>query len=150
MKTDVGTLVIVDVHGYVGARLQPFARGQLVALHVHPDNVVGLAGGHALGKLAGVIGVELPSVLFLVRPPDLHLDPVERVPVGIPNRSEDQRVRLRCLTVATLRPRGRKKRCQNQDRRGYCNQSLENAKMLRILQESSSSDSSLTTSSSSS
>ena len=61
MKTDVRTLVIVDMHGYFGARLQFLAGGQFVALHVRPNNVIGLAGGQALGELAGVIGIKLPA-----------------------------------------------------------------------------------------
>ena len=48
MKTDVRTLVIVDVHGHFGARLQLSARGQLVALHVRRYDVVRLADGQAL------------------------------------------------------------------------------------------------------
>src|SRR5450759_5583204 len=87
MKTDVGTLVIVNMHGYFGAGLQLSARGQLVALHVRPNDVVGLAGRHSLGELAGVIGIELPAGFLLVGPPDLHLDPVKRAPIGAPNLS---------------------------------------------------------------
>src|SRR5260370_30781202 len=100
MKTGVGTLVIVDMHGYFGARLQPPARWQLVTLHVRPNDVIGLAGGHSLGELASVIGIELPAGFFLVSPPDLHSDPVKRVAARVPNRSEDYRVRLRLLAAA--------------------------------------------------
>ena len=91
MKSDVGTFVIVDVHGHIGTRLQLLARGQLVVLHIRPNDVVGLARGQALGKLAGVIGVELPTdfLVLIAGPPDLHLDPIERVPIGVPDRSED-------------------------------------------------------------
>src|ERR1700704_7171724 len=103
MKTDVRTLVVVDMHGYFGARLQLPARGQLIALHVGPNDVVRLADGQSLGELAGVIGIELPAGSFLVSPPDLHLDTVERAPVGVPNRSEDQGVRLGLLAIARAR-----------------------------------------------
>src|ERR1019366_759333 len=105
MKTDVRTLVVVDMHGDFGARLQLSARGQLVALHVRRNDVVRLAGGQALGELAGVIGIELPArfLVLVVGPPDLYFDSVERVPVGVPNRSKDDCVRLRLLAAATPR-----------------------------------------------
>src|ERR1017187_4341691 len=103
MKTDVRTLVVVDMHGDFGARLQLSARGQLVAFHVRRNDVVRLAGGQALGELAGVIGIELPARFFVVGPPDLYFDPVERVPVGVPNGSKDDCVRL--LAAATPRVR---------------------------------------------
>ena len=57
MKTDVGTLVVVDMHGDFGARLQPFARGKLDAFDVRPNDVVSGAGGQALGELAPHIPV---------------------------------------------------------------------------------------------
>src|ERR1019366_3322059 len=111
MKTDVGTLVAVDMDRYFGTRLQLFARGQLVVLHVRPNDVVGLAGGHPLGKLAGVIGIDLPVGLFLVGPPDLHLDPIDRAPVGVPNRSEDKSAGWwRLPGPATLRTRRRQQK----------------------------------------
>jgi len=89
MKTDVRALVIVDMHRYFGARLQLSARGQLIALHVRPNDVVRFADRQSLGKLAGVIRIELPAGSFLVGPPDLHLDPVDGVPVRVPYRSKD-------------------------------------------------------------
>src|SRR5208282_349149 len=117
MKTDVRTLVIVDMHGHFGARLQLSARGQLVALHVRRNDVVRLAGGQALGELAGVIGIELPARFFVLvaGPPDLYFDPVERVPVGIPNRSKDYRVRPPLLALATPRVRRANVTRQEQD-----------------------------------
>src|ERR1700716_3354445 len=106
MKTDVRALVIVDMHGYFGARFQLPARGQLIALHVGPNDVVRLADGQPLGELSGVIRIELPAGSFLVGPPDLHLDPVDGVPVRVPYGSKDQGVRLRLLAVATARSHG--------------------------------------------
>src|SRR5437899_12677611 len=106
MKTDVRALVIVDMHGYFGARLQLSARGQLIAFHVCPNDVVRLANGQPLGELASVLGIELPTGSFLVGPPDLHLDPVDGAPVGVPYRSKDARVTLRLLAV----PAGRTQR----------------------------------------
>src|SRR6266481_5705808 len=143
MKTDVRTLVIVDMHGYFGARLQLPARGQLIALHVRPNDVVRLADGQSLGELAGVIGIELPAGSFLVGPPDLHLDPVNWVPVRVPYRSKDQGVRLRLLTVAATRAQRGKQRRQDQHWRTHCHQAPQHPEMRGILQESSSSDSSL-------
>src|ERR1700737_880543 len=111
MKTDVRTLVIVDVHGYFGAWLQLPARGQLIALHVGPNDVVRLADRQPLGELTVVIGIELPPGSFLVGPPDLHLDPVYGVPVRVPYRSKDQGIRLRLLAAATARAhRGEQRR----------------------------------------
>src|ERR1700720_166136 len=100
MKSDVRTLVFVDMHGYFGAWLQLASRGKLIALHVRPNDVVRLADGQSLGELSGVIRIELPAGSFLVGPPDLHLDPVDGVPVRVPYRSQDQGVRLRLLTIA--------------------------------------------------
>ena len=115
MKTDVGTLVAVDMHRYLGAGLQFSPRGQFVAFHVRPNDVVGLADGQPLGKLARVIGIEFPARFFLAGTPDLDLDPVERVPVRIPNRSKDQRVRLRLRALATPRVHRGKQTRQTQD-----------------------------------
>lgn len=94
MKTNVGTLVIVDMDGYFGAGLQWLAGGVFEALQVCRDDVVGLAGGHSLGKFAGVVGIELPADFFLLGPPDFDLDPVECMAIGIPNRSINQGVGL--------------------------------------------------------
>ena len=91
MKTDISTLVIVDMHGYLGARLQNFARSELVALEVGPNNVVGAADGHALCEFACVIGIKLPAGFpgLVGRAPYLHLDSVEWMAVGIPDRPVD-------------------------------------------------------------
>src|SRR5580692_5847398 len=105
MDTDVGALITVDMHGYFGNRLQFFARGQLVALHLRPDDVIGFAGGHALRELASMIGIELPTRFLLAGPPNLHLDRIERMPVGVPNCSEDERVGLLLLIVTASRQR---------------------------------------------
>src|SRR3979411_1412005 len=111
MKTDVRTLVIVDMHGYFGAWLQLPTRGQLIALPARPTHVVRLADGKPLGELTGVIGIELPAGSFLVGPPDLHLDPVDGVPVRVPYRSKNQGVRLRLLAAATAHAhRGKQRR----------------------------------------
>src|SRR5258708_6566253 len=101
MKTDVRTLIIVNMHGYFRARLERSARGRLIAFDLRPNDIVRLADGQPLGEFAGVIGIELPAGFFLVGPPDLHLDPVERVPIRAPNRSKDQGIRLRLLAVAS-------------------------------------------------
>src|SRR5208282_2822987 len=162
MKTDVRTLVIVDMHGYFGPRLQLSAGRQLIALHVRPNDIVGLAGGHSLGELAGVVGIKLPAGFCLVRPPDLHCNPIEWVPVGIPNRPEDECVWFRLLGLAPPRAhrdkQSRHKHGQDHERRSHRNPApnggatgvspvpaSEHPDMCRILQESSSSDSSLTT-----
>src|SRR5208282_110703 len=99
MKTNVGTLVIVDMHADFGARLQLSAVGQFVALDVSPHDVIGLAGGHALREFAVVIGIKLPAGFFLVGQADLYLDSIERLSTWIPNRAEDQRVRGRLLAL---------------------------------------------------
>src|SRR5208337_1831221 len=152
MKTDVRTLVVVDMHGYFRAGLQLLAGGQFVALHVGPDYVIRLADGQALSELAGVIGIKLPAdfLVLVSGPPDLHLDPVKSVAVGVPNRSVDQGIRLRLLADAKLRARWGKQRNHDQDRRSHCDQAAEHPEMCGILQESSSSSSSSSASSSSS
>src|SRR5258708_36243156 len=99
MKTDVRTLIIVNMHGYFRARLERSARGRLIASDLRPNDIVGLADGQPLGEFAGVIGIELPAGFFLVDPPDLHLDPEERVPIRAPDRSKDHGIRLRLFSV---------------------------------------------------
>src|SRR5208283_635476 len=152
MKTDVRTLVVVDMHGYFRAGLQLLAGGQFVALHIRPDYVIRLADGQALSELAGVIGIKLPAdfVVLVSGPSDLHLDPVERVPVGVPNRSVDQSVRLRLLADPNLCARWGKQGHQEHDRRSHYDHAAEYPGMCGTLQESSSSSSSSAASSSSS
>src|SRR6202021_3735109 len=99
MKTDVGALVLLDVYGYFRTRLQPFAGRQLIVFHVRPNNIVGLASRHALGKLTGVIGINLPSNFFLIRPSDLHLHSVKWAPFGSPPRPEDKCIGLLFLLL---------------------------------------------------
>src|SRR3982074_3141315 len=120
MKTDVRTLVIVDMHGYFRAWLQLSPGGQLIALHVRPNDVVRLAHGQPLGELPGVIGIELPADSFLVSTPDLHLDTVDGVPVRVPYGSEDQGVRLWLLAAATMRAHRGQQRRQEKHRRSHC------------------------------
>ena len=99
METDLGSFVTVDMHGYLGTRLQLSARRQFGALHVRPDHVVGLPGRDSLGELAGVVGVQFPSGFFLIGPPNLYRNPIKRPSVRIPNRSKNQSVRLWRLAV---------------------------------------------------
>src|ERR1700691_6258439 len=97
MKTDVRTLIVVDMHRYLGARLQGLAGSDLVTLKVGPNDVIGLAGGHTLREFASVLGIEFPAGFpgLVAGSSDLHLDPIERVAVWIPNRAIDQSVRFR-------------------------------------------------------
>jgi len=78
-----------------------------------------------LGKLAGVIGIELPAGLLFAGQPDLHLDPVERVPVRVPDRSEDEGVRGRVVSAQRSRRRlhRNEQRRQQCRRRGHCEKS---------------------------
>src|ERR1017187_4839755 len=152
MKTDFGTLVVVDMHGNFGARLQPFARGKFDAFDVRPNNVVGGADGQPLRELAGVIGIKLPAgfVGLVSVPPDLHFDPIEWVPVGVPNGSEDESVRLRLLAAAAASARWGQQRHQEHGRQSHGGQAAEHPEMCGVVQESSSSSSSSSASSSSS
>src|SRR5450759_1013488 len=105
MKTGIGTLVIFNVHGDFRPGLQVFARCQLVAFHVSPNDIVGLAHWNSLGKLASMVGKKLPSRLFLVRPPYFDLDPIERVALRIPNCSDNKGVGLNLWFLALACPR---------------------------------------------
>src|ERR1700678_1501771 len=100
MQADVRSFIAVDMHRHFRARLQFLARGRLVALHLSPDDVIGVARGHALRELAGMIGIKLPTRFLLVSPSDLDLDRIERAPVRTPNRSEDKRIRPRLRILA--------------------------------------------------
>jgi hypothetical protein len=121
MKTDICTLIVVDMHGYLGSRLQGFAGSKLVALKVGPNHVIGVADGHALREFAGVVGIEFPAGFagLIGRPADFHLDTVKGMAVGIPNRPEDKSVGLRLVGGARPRAyggwrRGQTQHCQSQ------------------------------------
>src|ERR1700686_5281155 len=105
MKTSIGTLVIFNVHGDFRPGLQVFARCQLVAFHVSPNDIVGLAHWNSLGKLASMVGKKLPSRFLLVCPPYLNLDPIERMALRIPYRPDNKSVRLYFWFLATAGPR---------------------------------------------
>src|SRR5579859_2459596 len=149
MKTDVGTLVILDMHGCFCARLQLSSRGQLVVFHVGPDDVVGLASGYALREFTTVVGIELPARFLLIGSPDFHLDPVDGMPAGIPNCSVDKSVRRGFLATIGAGDRRNKQRRHQQYCRDHCGPARD-PEMCGRLQESSSSSSSSPASSSSS
>jgi hypothetical protein len=56
MKTDLGALIVVDMDGNRSGQFELLARGQLITLQVGPHDVIGFAGGDALGKFSGVVG----------------------------------------------------------------------------------------------
>ena len=121
MKTDVGALIVVDMDGNGSGQFELLARGQLVTLQVGPHDVVGFAGGDALGKLSGVVGVDFPAdlVFFVVGAADLHRDAVEGVTAGVPDGSEVHGVRLGFGPlgyVAALRARKGWRKRKKQDR----------------------------------
>ena len=77
MKPDVRAFIAVDMHRYLGARLQFFTGRQLIALHVCPDDVIALTSRYPLSELTGMIGIEFPARFLLIGPPNLNLDRVE-------------------------------------------------------------------------
>jgi len=52
---------VIDVDGDFLGEMQGLAVGGLEAFQVGPEDVVGLACGNALGKLAMMVGVDLPA-----------------------------------------------------------------------------------------
>src|SRR5277367_3223458 len=100
MKTDVRAPITVDMHGYFGTWLQLFARSYLAALSVRRHNIVSFIDRHSLGEFAGVIGILLPAQFLVVGTPDLYLDPIERMPIGIPNRPKYHSVRRWLLAIS--------------------------------------------------
>ena len=80
------------------------ARRQLVVLGVGPNDVVGFACGHPLGKFTSVVGIELPVGLFPVGTADLDFDAVDGPPVRTKDGSKDQSVGfLRSMLGLTAR-----------------------------------------------
>ena len=75
------------------------AVGGFEVLQIGPEDVVGLPRGNALGKLAIVIGKELPSGFLILGTPDLYCDAVDRTVVRSPDCSENKGVRLFRLGV---------------------------------------------------
>jgi hypothetical protein len=94
MQTGVRTLVVVHVDRHRVAWLQPIAGNRLKTLQVGPSHVVRLAGGHPLGKLSIVVGINLPATLLLVLAADSDLHSIHWFIVGSPYRPENQGIGL--------------------------------------------------------
>src|ERR1700686_5251315 len=135
MQTSIGTLVIFNVHGDFRPGLQVFARCQLVAFHVSPNDIVGLAHRNSLGKLASMVGKKLPSRFFLVRPPYFNLDPIERMALRIPNCSDNKSVRF-CLWFLAMGCKRSRRGIKKHERQQYgaaYNEMPERKDMRRFL-----------------
>src|SRR5579862_6199221 len=94
MQADILAFVSFDVDGNFLTGLQPISIQQLEPLKIRPDDVVGLARWHPLGKLSLVVGIKLPFGFFLICAPDLHVDAINWAVVRSPDRPKNQGVGL--------------------------------------------------------
>src|ERR1700722_4948216 len=94
MQTGVLAFVVINVDGYFLGQVQRPAVDEFEAFEIGPENVVGLAGGYALGEFAVVIGIQFPpNFLGLIAgSPDLHSNPVKGMIVWSPDCSKDEGV----------------------------------------------------------
>lgn len=96
MEANILTLVFVDVYRDFLNQVKGLAVGGFQVLQISGENVIGLTGRNALGKLAHVIGVDLPTdfLRLICAFADSHDNTVHGVIIGSPNGSGDQGVGL--------------------------------------------------------
>jgi hypothetical protein len=96
MQARVLALVAVNVDGDLLDQVKGLAVGGLKAFQVGPEDVVGLSGGNALGKLTMMVGVEFPANFlgFIRGAPNLHGYAVKGAIIWAPDGSKDEGVRL--------------------------------------------------------
>ena len=94
MQSGVFAFIIINVNSDFLDQAQRLAISRLVTLKIGPKNVVGFAGGDTLGKLAIVVGKELPLGFFVFGAPNLYGYAVDGVVVRSPDCPEDEGIRL--------------------------------------------------------
>src|SRR5271166_609928 len=96
MQSGVFAFVVINVDGDFLDQAQRAAVGGLETLEVGGENVVGIAGGNALGELAHVVGVDFPADFFgfVLGAADFHGDTIDRMVVGSPDRAGNESVWL--------------------------------------------------------
>ena len=96
MQTGVFPLVVEDMHGNFLGQVQRLAVGGLETFEVGREDVVGLAGGNALGKLTVMVGVEFPAHFagFVLGTANLDPDTIHRTIIRPPDGTEDESVGL--------------------------------------------------------
>jgi hypothetical protein len=94
MKTNVLTLVVVDMDGDLLHEVEGFPVGGFEILQIGPENVVGFAGWQALLEFAVVVGIDFPSRLvgLVFATPDFYADSIHRSIIGTPNGPHDHGV----------------------------------------------------------
>ena len=90
MQANIGALFILNVDGYLGAGLQVLAGWRLKVLQIGPNNVVGLACGHALCEFTSMVGIEFPVGFFLVDAADPDFNSIDGSPVRTKDSPENK------------------------------------------------------------
>src|ERR1700716_1821350 len=94
MQANVDPLVILNMDGNLTNQMQGLPVGRFEVLKVGADHIIRLARLDALGKLAGMVGINLPLRLFVLSAANLDLDAVDGTIVRTPDGAKDERVRL--------------------------------------------------------
>src|SRR5258708_7466322 len=92
MQSSVFALVVINVDGHFLTQAQWLAVGGLEMLEIGREDVVRLAGGNALGKLAHVVGIDFPLRLFVLGAADFDGYPVHGTIVRAPDCTGDESV----------------------------------------------------------
>ena len=82
MQSGVFAFIVIHVDGNFFDQAERLAVGGLEAFEVGSEDVVGVTGGNALGKLSVVIGVNLPFGLFVLGAADFDKNAVDGTIVG--------------------------------------------------------------------
>ena len=94
MQSSVFAFIVINVDGDVFDETQRPAVRRLQAFKVGGKDVVGFAGGNALGELAEVVGIDFPLGLLVLGAADFHHDPKNGMIVRTPDRAGDESIRL--------------------------------------------------------
>jgi hypothetical protein len=99
MEADVDAFVVLYVDWNLLDEMQRLSIGGFHAFEIGFDDVVGLAGGNALGEFSRVVGKSLPLRFFIRDATNLDFDSVDGVIVGSPDGAEDKSVGVGSLQL---------------------------------------------------
>src|SRR5712691_420530 len=122
MQSSVFAFVVVDMDGNFLDQAQRLAASGFESFEIGPEDVVGFAGGNALGELAHVVGVDFPLRLFVLGAADFHRDTIDGAIVRTPDRPGDESVGLafglRGCEESLLRTEGRQEKYDQEKGKG--------------------------------
>lgn len=100
MQTHIHALIIFYVDCDRLLEVQRPAISGFDAFKIGGDDVIGFAGGNALGEFTGVIGIEFPVRLFAWGAVNLDFDTVDGMIVGSPDGAENKGIVIGGLEFA--------------------------------------------------